>query len=172
MPYLRPGADVSSTKNGKGRSLTLKMESFVQHYLVCQNASEAVRLAGYKTKNPHKMGAELLRHPLVRAEVEKLKEDRRERMELTADWILNRLMDITQREGIRTSDEIKAIELLGKSLALWKERNEISGPDGKAIEHEQRIKEDVADFTSSLARLAKRGGEGEVVEFPKSGTDS
>lgn len=172
MPYLRPGADIESTKNGKGRALTMKMESFVQHYLVCQNASEAVRLAGYKTKNPHKMGAELLRHPLVRKAVDEGREDRKERMELTADWILNRLVDITNREGIRTSDEIKAIELLGKSLALWKERQEISGVDGKAIETEQRIREDVADFTSSLARLAKRGGAAEVVEFPKPGTDS
>lgn len=169
MPYLRPGADPSKTSNGKGRSLTMKMESFVQHYLVCQNASEAVRLAGYKTKNPHKMGAELLRHPLVKQAVDEGREERRDRMELTADWILNRLMDITQREGIRTSDEIKAIELLGKSLALWKERQEISGVDGKAIETEQRIREDVADLTSQLARLAKRSGADGVVEFPKPG---
>jgi phage terminase small subunit len=172
MPYLRPGADTTSTKNGKGRALTMKMESFVQHYLVCQNASEAVRLAGYKTKNAHKMGAELLRHPLVKAAVDDGKQERRERMELTADWILNRLVDITQREGIRTADEIKAIELLGKSLALWKERQEISGVDGKAIETEQRIREDVNDFTSSLRRLAKRSGTDGVVEFPNPGRDS
>lgn len=170
MPYLRPGAE--PPKNGKGKALTMKMESFVQHYLVCQNASEAVRLAGYKTKNPHKMGAELLRHPLVRAAVDEGRKERAETMQLTADWILNRLVDIIQREGVRTADELKALELAGKSMALWKERNEISGPDGGAIETEQRIKEDVADFTSSLARLAKRSGTDGVVEFPKPGADS
>ena len=150
----------------------MKMESFVQHYLVCQNASEAVRLAGYKTKNAHKMGAELLRHPLVSAAVKAGREERKDRMEVTADWILNRLVDITQREGIRTSDEIKAIELLGKSLALWKERQEVSGVDGKAIEYEQRIREDINEFTSSLTRLSKRSGTDGVVEFPKPGSDS
>lgn len=165
MPYLKKGAEVP--KNGKGKALTMKMESFVQHYLVCQNASEAVRLAGYKTKNAHKMGAELLRHPLVAEAVKKGREDRAETMQLTADWILNRLVDIVHREGIRTSDELKALELAGKSMALWKERNEISGPDGGAIETEQRIKEDVADFTSSLARLAKRSDN--VVELKKGG---
>jgi hypothetical protein len=64
---------------------------------------------------------------------------------------------------------LRAIELAGKSIALWKERQEISGPDGEAIKHEQHIKESVADFTSRISSLAKRGGQTNVVEFTKRG---
>lgn len=168
MPYMRKDSEVPA--KGKGSKLTDKMERFVEEYLVDLNASEAVLRAGYKTRNQHRMGAELLRHPLVKARVNELKEKRSERLELTADYLLNKLISIIEREGIKTADEIKAIELAGKSIALWKERQEISGPDGGAIETEQRIKEDVSALTSGLARLAERSGKGGVSEFPKPGS--
>jgi hypothetical protein len=64
---------------------------------------------------------------------------------------------------------LRAIELAGKSIALWKERQEISGPDGEAIKHEQQVRENVADFTSRIASLAKRNGTSNVLEFPERG---
>lgn len=169
MPYMKHGSDVPA--KGKGSKLTAKMERFVEEYMIDLNASAAVLRAGYKTRNQHRMGAELLRHPLVKAKVEELKQKRSDRLELTADYLVNKLIDIIEGEGdgVRTSDTLKAIELAGKTIALWKDRQEISGPNGGAIEHEQRIREDVADLTSQLTRLAKRGGTGEVAEFPNPG---
>jgi phage terminase small subunit len=170
VPYKQPGAEIPT--HGKGSKLTEKMERFVEEYMLDLNASAAVLRAGYKTRNQHRMGAELLRHPLIRQRVDELKKERSHRLELTADYLVNKLIALIEDDEIKTSDQLRAIELAGKSIALWKERQEISGPDGKAIETEQRIREDVADFTSSLARLAKRGGESEVAEFPKPGANS
>lgn len=171
MAYLRPGQEPPST--GKGSKLSPKMERFVEEYLVDLNASAAVERAGYKTRNRNKMAAELIRHPLVKAKIEESMGERRERMELTADYVINKLVDIVEKtESGNPSAALRGLELLGKHLGLYKDRQEISGPDGEAIKMEQKVKEDVADFTSSLARLVKRGREDGVVEFPKSGSNS
>lgn len=169
MTYLREGDELP--KNGKGRKLSAKMERFVEEYLLDLNASAAVLRAGYKTRNQNRLAAELMRHPLVKAAIEERTEDRRERMELTADYLINKLVFMIEKEGVRDSDALRAIELAGKSLALWKERQEISGPDGDAIQMEQRTEQNVAEFKSKLARLARRAGTAEVVEFPKSRGD-
>lgn len=123
------------------------------------NASQACIRAGYKTKNPNRMGTELLHHPKVRLQIEEEMAKRKERMEFSADFLLAKLMKIIQDDENKTADVIRAIELAGKSIALWKERQEISGPDGKAIEMEQKVRQDVEDFTSRLSRLSQSGAE-------------
>jgi phage terminase small subunit len=150
------------------------MEIFVREYLVDLNASAAVLRAGYKTNNAHKMGAELLRHPLVKKTIEEQLDNRKERMELTADYVLTKLIDIVEKtEEGNPNAALRGLELLGKHLGLYKDRQEISGPDGGAIEMEQKkIQENVADFTSSLSRLIKRNGTTGVTEFPKPEGDS
>lgn len=170
MAYLRPGQEPPT--KGKGSKLSAKMLAFVDEYLVDLNASAAVLRAGYKSRNRNRMASELLRHPLIKAEIEKRTEKRRDDMELRADYLINKLINIIENDEIKTADTLRAIELAGKSIALWKERQEISGPDGGAIETEQKVKQDVADFTSRLSRLAKRAGEDGVVEFPKREGDS
>jgi len=167
MAYLKPGKE--PPVRGKGSKLTGKMLLFVEEYLIDLNASEAVVRAGYKTRNKNKMGAELLRHPLVKAEVEKYMEQRKERMELTSDYVLTKLVAIVEStESGNPQAALRGLELLGKHLGLYRDRQEISGPDGGAIELEQnKVREDVNDFTRSLSRLANRSGEESVVEFPK-----
>lgn len=171
MSYLSPGKGIP--EKGKGSKLSTKMELFVSEYLVDLNASEAVLRAGYKTKNPNRLGTELLRHPLVKSRIDEALSKRLEQNEIKADYLINKLISIIENtEKANPQACLRAIELAGKSIALWKERQEVSGPDGGAIQMEQKIKEDVADFTSNLSRLIERGGEGEVLKFPKSGTDS
>ena len=93
-------------------------------------------------------------------------------MQFSADFLLTKLMTIITDDEVKTTDKLRAIELAGKSIALWKDRQEISGPDGEAIKMEQKVKQDVADFTSRLSRLSTASGTGGVVEFPKSGGSS
>lgn len=171
MAYLKEGAEVPT--KGKGSRLGRKMERFVEEYMIDLNASEACVRAGYVTRNKNKLGAELLRHPLVLAEVEKRTAERREKKELTADYVLNKLVAIVEAtdKGNPTA-ALRGLELLGKHLGLYRDRTEISGPNGGAIETEQRVTEDVHDFTSRIASLAKRTGTDGVSQFPKPGSDS
>lgn len=164
MTYLKIGDPLPTS--GKGAKLSAKMERFIDEYLVDLNASEAILRAGYKTRNQNRLAAELLRHPLVDAEIQKRTAERRDKMELKADYLINKLINMIEKDTTRDSDVLRAIELAGKSIALWKERQEISGPDGESIKMEQKVREDVASFTSKLSRLASTGGAAEVVRLP------
>lgn len=164
MGYRR--IEDGSEAKAKGGVLTPKMSRFVEEYLISSNASEAVLLAGYKTRNPNRMGSELLRHPLVKEAIDKAKDERRERVILSQDFVINKLIDIVQKtEDGNPTAALRGLELLGKHLGLYKERQEISGPDGEAIQMEQKVQENVQDFTRKLARLAASGGAGTVVKL-------
>lgn len=175
MPYLSIKDDrtESARKDSHGRKLTPKMLSFINAYFGEANFNQlkAIELSDYDCKTKysiHQTAAELMNHPLVRAEIEKRQNKREQKSELKAEYLLNKLIDIIESvDEEKTGDRLRAIELAGKAIALWKERQEISGPDGGAIEHEQHIKESVADFTSRLSSLAKRAGTDNVVSFPE-----
>lgn len=176
MAYLKKGAE--PPLKGKGSKLGPKMAQFVEEYLVDLNASAAVIRAGYKVKvdsgNHYKVAAELMNHPLVKRELETRMEERKERNAVTADYVIHKLVSIVEdTERGNPQAALRGLELLGRHLGLYKDKQEISGPDGGAIELEKKeIKESVADFTSKLSRLASRGGTGEVVEFPKRSGES
>jgi len=171
LAYIKVGDEIPT--KGKGSKLSSKMELFLSEYLVDLNASEAVKRAGYKTNNANRLGFELLRHPLIKQRIDEALTKRLEVNEVKADYLINKLIGIIEAtETANPQACLRAIELAGKSIALWKERQEISGPDGGAIKMEQKIKEDVEHFTRSLSRLAERGGEAEVLKFPNPGNNS
>lgn len=150
----------------KGHKLTAKMISFIDCYMVSSNAVQAVKDSAYRTANPKDMAAQLMGHPLIVEEIKKRMAARSVKAEIRADWIINKLIEVIENPEVKTTDMLRAIELAGKSIALWKERQEISGPDGEAIRHEQTIKENAADFTSRISGLAKRSATNNVVDLP------
>lgn len=183
MAFLGPNSPIPT--KGKGTKLTQKMTVFVDEYMASGVVKKAVLAAGYKTRNPTLIGTRLLNHPLVAAEIKRRRDIRSEKLEITADYLLNKLVNIIEADGTKNQDLLRAIELAGKSIALWKERQEISGVDGEAIKMEQKLKEDVADFTNALKRLQERApkpstdsgiaaasGTGQVVNFPNTGAKS
>lgn len=161
MAYLKVG-DPIPTK-GKGSKLTGLQLRFIEEYMVDSHGSKAVIRAGYVTKNPNRVAAQLMQHPLVIEEIKKRQSERREKLELTADYVITRLINLAEN-AVREGDQLRALELLGKTMALFKERQEISGPDGDAIRHEQKVREDVADFTRAIAKLAERNRKAGVAE--------
>ena len=159
---------------GKGSKLTQRQSSFVDHYMVCGVAKDAVLKAGYKTKNPIRMGTECLNHPLIKAEIERRREILNEKSILSVEYLVQKLISIIEKEHEENPNAaLRGIELAGKHLGMYKERQEISGPDGNAIEvREQKIAEDVADFKSRLAGIATRRGAGNLSLVPDAGSDS
>lgn len=174
MPYLSIKDGRTESKANTGRKLTPKMVSFINAYFGAANFNQlkAIELSDYDCKTKysiHQTAAELMNHPLVKAEIEKRMAQRQQKSEIKAEYLLNKLIEIIDNAGEeeKTADRLRAIELAGKAIALWKERQEITGADGGAIQHEQKIKEDVADFTSRISGLVKRAGTTNVVEFPE-----
>lgn len=173
MAYLsiKNGREVS--KAYTGRKLTPKMLSFINAYfgLANFNALKAMELSDYKCTtrdSAHQTSAELMNHPLVKAEIDRRLEQREKKSEVKADYLISKLIEIIDAiDEEKTADRLRAIELAGKAIALWKDRQEVTGADGDAIRIEQEVKENVADFTSRLSGLVKRAGTGNVVSFPE-----
>jgi len=164
MAYLRKG-DPIPTK-GKGSKLSALQLAFIDEYFVDLNASKAVLRAGYKTNNPNRVATELLNHPLVLREIESRQTARRERLELSADYVIHKLIDIVESTDKNNPQAaLRGLELLGKHLGLYRDRQEISGPDGNAIEYEQRVREDTDAVESAIARLSIPGRTGNVVSI-------
>lgn len=167
--------------------MTPKMLSFVNAYFgeANFNGIKAYELSDYQStttsfKTIHKSVSELLNHPLIVAEISRRQAIREQKSEVKAEYLITKLMQIIEAEQeANPQAALRAIELAGKSIALWKERQEISGPDGEAIRHEQNIKESVADFTSKIQSLSGRvaspddtGGSPNVVRFPNGRAES
>jgi len=175
LPYMnvKDGRTESRRSDSHGRKLTPKMRSFIDAYFgkANFNALKAIELSDYNCTTKysiHQTSAELMNHPLVRAEIDKRMNKRQEKSEVTADYLINKLIEVIEGDE-RTPDRLRAIELAGKAIALWKERQEITGADGAAIKTEE-VKESVADFTSRIASLVNKRGEANVIEFPNSGS--
>jgi len=117
------------------KKLTAKQAAFVEEYLVDLNATAAAIRAGYSAKSARKVGSNLLTLPHVQAAIEEAMAERRERVEVTQDYVLARLKAEAELKGKGASHvgRIRALELLGKHLGMFTEKREISGPNGTPL---------------------------------------
>lgn len=151
------------------RELTLKQNLFVEAYVSSDgNLTEAARKAGYKGNNLNKVASELKAKPHIKKAIDELTAKKIKELNVTKEYVLRKLVRTVEKaeDDNNHGATLRGLELLAKHLGMFIERQEISGPDGGAIVHEQKVKQDAADFASRLARLANAGGTGEVLEFP------
>lgn len=133
------------------RDLTPKQERFVQEYLVDLNGTQAAIRAGYSKHTAHVIATENLRKPKIALKVAEAMAQRAASTELTAEWIVERLVENANRameaEPVRDamgnpigiyryegSVANKALELLGKHLGIFLDKIQHSGPDGGPLE--------------------------------------
>ena len=111
--------------------LTDKQRVFVEQYLICWNASEAARLAGYSEKSARSIGSENLTKP----NIQELIEQRIATMALSADEVLARLSDLANADMsdfISLSEQGFKIDLkkardLGRTHLIRKIRQDQNG---------------------------------------------
>lgn len=130
-------------------SLKDKQEIFCQEYMIDLNATQAAIRAGYSKKTASVQGSRLLTNVNVLTRIEELKKERSEKLHLDADWVLRRLMQISDRcmqqepvlefdyeekklveTGEYKFDSVganKATELIGKHLGMFKDKIEHLG---------------------------------------------
>jgi phage terminase small subunit len=78
----------------KPKRLTDRQAAFARRYIICLNAAQAAREAGYAEKHSAKTGFDLLQNPLVQQEIERLQRGVRERADIEADEIVRGLAAI------------------------------------------------------------------------------
>ena len=120
-------------------SLTPKQKRFVAEYLVDLNATAAAKRAGYSEKTAYSMGQRLLKKVEIQKAVQNANNARQERTEITQDYVIKKLKEITDKDAsdaqdsdLKYSNKIKALELLGKHLGTWEPKDD--GPKDESEE--------------------------------------
>lgn len=119
--------------------MTPKQQRFVEEYLVDLNAKRAALAAGYSTRNPKVIGCQLLQIPHVAEAVAAGKRDRADKLSLDATWVLLEL--VTNVREARAAEDYtasnRALELLGKHLALFPEKVQVDYREVAAMTDEE-----------------------------------
>ena len=118
--------------------LTEKQKRFIDYYIEKGNATEAMKLAGYKGNNLNKVGSEYLTK-LGKYIKERLEELEQKRI-ASATEVLEYFTTVMRDKKEDTNDRTKCAELLGKRHGLFKETVEIN-PD-KPFEVNINIRKD------------------------------
>mgnify|MGYP003664641969 CR=1 FL=1 len=108
-------------------NLSDKQKMFCKEYIIDLNAKQACIRAGYSEKTAKQIGSENLSKPYLQDEIANLIKEREERIQLTADKVLE---DIERVRGLAEGSEqysisLKASELQGKHLAMFTDKQQI-----------------------------------------------
>ncbi len=166
------------------RKLTAKQQRFVEEYLVDLNATQAAIRAGYSAKTAYSIANENLNKPEIAEAIQKARGQQSERTQITADYVLTTIHETVERcrqmvapvfdrkgEPVLTERRdgslahaytfdskavLKGCELLGRNLALWKDRVEHTGKDGGPIQTEDVSESERARRVAFLLTKATR----------------
>lgn len=114
--------------------MTDAQKRFCDEYLIDFNATRAYKIAYPSCKKDETANAassRLLRNVKVQEYISEKQKEMQKRTEVTQDMVINELAKIAffNKETtveFKTSDKIKALELLGKHLGMFKEQVDIS----------------------------------------------
>ena len=131
------------------KELTPKQKMFVAEYLCDLNSTAAARRAGYSPRTAEQQGSRLLSNVNVSAYVKEENEKRFKKLDLSAEWVLEKLKECVaksmQEEEVQKWDyedkclagtgeyvydskgATKALELIGKHLGMFKDNLNITG---------------------------------------------
>ena len=97
----------------QAKNLTWKQERFVSEYLLSRNAAEALRKSGYQTRYPSEIGYGLKRHPKVRSALIEAQEARARRLEIQADLVASKYVELMER-ALEAKDFETALQALNQ----------------------------------------------------------
>jgi phage terminase small subunit len=104
--------------------LTEKQKRFCEYYLILGNGTQSAIKAGYKETNANKIAYMNLCNPIIRKEIDKMKEKITSENIMTAEKVLEELTTIALSDK-NTFARLKALELLGKRYKLFTDTVEI-----------------------------------------------
>ena len=105
--------------------MTQRQRQFAELYAIDGNGTQAAIGAGYSAKAARGQGARLLAKADVRRHIEQTRAHIAEDNKLTAETVIDALRELSVNAE-KESDRIRALELLGKYLALFTDRSQVS----------------------------------------------
>lgn len=108
-------------------ALTDKQEAFCREYLIDLNATQAAIRAGYSEKTANEQGSQNLAKLSIQTRIQELMNDRSERLEINADYVLNRLVEIDQMDVLDILRDDGKLKPVSEWPKTW--RTTLSGFD-------------------------------------------
>jgi hypothetical protein len=139
-------------------SLSPRQRAFCEEYVVDFIGKAAAIRAGYAIDYADRQASLLKKNAGVAAYIDYLSTSKEAKVvSLDPDYVIQRITAIINKEGTRDGDKLRGLELLARHLGMLRDKTEISGPDGGAIEVEQRrVEEEAEDFTHLIKNIAKK----------------
>lgn len=107
--------------------LTDKQEMFCREYLIDLNATQAAIRAGYSEKTAKETAYENLTKPHIADRIAELKSQRVEDTKISANYVLNRLVEIDQMDVIDITNDDGSLKPISQWPKVW--RTTLSGLD-------------------------------------------
>ncbi|WP_334471028.1 terminase small subunit [Arsenophonus sp. PmNCSU2021_1] len=112
-------------------TLTDKQEAFCRENLIDLNATQAAIRAGYSEKTAKDIACQNLAKLNIQKRIQTLMEERKNRIEVNADYVLKRLVDIDQMDVLDIITESGDLRPIKDWPKVW--RTTLSGFDIAAI---------------------------------------
>ncbi len=111
----------------KRMALTDKQKMFCREYLVDLNATQAAIRAGYSDKTARSQANRLLTNVDIEKRIQELMNNRSDRLDVDADYVLKRLVDIDQMDVLDILHDDGGIKPIHEWPKVW--RTSLSGMD-------------------------------------------
>jgi phage terminase small subunit len=119
MPNSENG-EKPKRKGGRKAEITPQQRVFIENYMKRMDATAAAKAAGYSQKSAGYIGWELLKKPLIAAEIAKRSENKTKKADITADRILQELAAVAFGR-ITDVVAVKGSRVLVKDTSDWGE---------------------------------------------------
>lgn len=137
--------------------LSVRQRRFAEEYVIDFNATAAYLRAGYKSKYPDKQAHLLTKHPGIRAYIDMLTRSKEAKIvSVDPDYIVAKIVSVINKDGTKDADVLRGLDMLARHKGMYVDRQEISGPDGGAIELQQKAQEEANALIATLRRMGKR----------------
>ena len=158
---------------GNARPLTPQQELFCAEYLVDYNGTKAAQRAGYAEKTAAAQAARLLRNVNILSRVRALQKERLEKLAVTQESVLLNLLEVYDRcmqkkpvyewdyetgqyketgeYSFDSKGALRALELIGKHLAMFTQK----------VEHSGSVETGNGELASILEQLKARSDDAE-----------
>lgn len=149
------------------RILSVRQKRFAEEYVYDFDGKAAAIRAGYAIPYADRQAHILLKHKGVMFYIDHLSKNKETNITVVDEnWIVQKIVDALLKAETRENFTaiLRAAELLARHKGMLRDKQEISGPDGGAIQLEQRrIEEETARLTDILNGMRKKTDKVDVI---------